>query len=271
MSATPAADPTDSMLPPTPHVSVISSQHQRGGQVVQDGRQEEADRAGEPEQLAVSETAAHQFCPHRLEHVALVDRRDERHRDDQEEKQARKLHEDGPECILNQVCLETGRQAGLERDQAPDHGGCKHDGLGLAQARALLHHHEHVGNDEGCQHRVPGEFVRPPQHRRDGFGGRGGGRSEQHGQDRSIRDHGSRVASPRWLAPSLRLGRWQGRETVLSVHPGHRAHPRWRAAILASSDNRPDRPGGTSRSVRRSRSPRKYRRAAPRRGTRRHR
>ena len=61
--------------------------HQRGRQIVGDRREEEGERAGQPEQRPVAEAGAHQPGAQHVEDAPLLKRVDVGHRDDQEEQQ----------------------------------------------------------------------------------------------------------------------------------------------------------------------------------------
>ena len=120
---------------------------QRGGQVVGNGRQEEGDDAGNPEELAVAELPAHQPAAQRLEDIALGHGVDVGHGDQQEEEERRVLKEVVVQAVLQQL----GVMAALLHqigDDEPDGAGGKDDRLALAQVDELLRHDHGIGDHE---------------------------------------------------------------------------------------------------------------------------
>ncbi len=128
---------------------------QCGGQVVEQGRQEEGQDAGEPEQLAIAEAKVDQLDPQHLEDAAFFQRVHIGDGDQQEQEQLAILL-DHFERLRMHLAAASGHRIG-DPDQRPDQPRGHHHGLGFAHLGGFFENHEDIGAHEDDQ----GEDPRP--------------------------------------------------------------------------------------------------------------
>ena len=118
--------------------------HQRCREVVDEGRQEEADDAGDPEQLPVAETLAHEPGAQRIEDPPLAHRIDIGHRAQQEQEEFAELDQELLDCLVGLMVV--AAKGILRGDDRPDHARREHDGHGFSEVREFL------DDDKGVRH-----------------------------------------------------------------------------------------------------------------------
>ena len=124
--------------------------HQRRGEVVDDGREEEADDAGDPEKLPVTETVPDEPGAQRIEYAPVAHRVDVGHGGEQEEEQFAELDEEVAHRLLG--CVGHVAAGVLLGDKSPDDSGAQHHRHRFPQVREFFGDHKGIGEDENSDY-----------------------------------------------------------------------------------------------------------------------